>query len=673
MPCVRRIMQTPAAIPDALAVQPQRPMCGVPMTSPPSCGTFSARLPSRPERMKLIKTVRMPIIVGLIALPGLPLLALAQAPDSTGSGEDIPEITVEARRVANTRPAGSYASVATVLRFDPLTELQSRGLPEGQADVTVRGGLFENTGFKAGAVTIMDPQTGHYVAELPVDPAFLSPPNLLTSIDNALAGFNSNVATVSYGIPLVRAGGSVLLGAGSDDLGFGSLRLASIRTSANSQLAGVLSAAASKGDGTVVNGDHEFQRYNLQLQRTTEGAQSDLVLAFQDKFYGWPGAYTGFATLAETDDTKTSLLFANHRVDAANGWLQVAAFYRRLEDDYDFDRTTTEANSPGSFDHETRVYGLGIDGAVDRGALTWNFVGQLTADDLVRSTDLTNSDFTTRSTAKLSVVPAFDIERAGGRTVTLRAGGSIDISNRDSNAISPLLGVTLRTTNATTTRSVTIEYAGTSQLPGYTVLGSGPTGLFGGNAALGREKARQLLVSVSQQSFDWRASAALFYRQDADLVDWTFASASPFARQANPVDLDVFGVELLYGRSWDALNLSVGYTYLDKDADYGSAVVDASFYALNFAKQRATLALRYRPGDAIELRVDNEYRLQEQNALRASSDRALIVAASVVWTPINGGLSVALKADNLTDDDYQQFPGTPAVGRQVSLSARYDW
>ena len=93
---------------------------------------------------------------------------------SDDSEGDISEITVKANRVANDRPASSYAATATALRFDPLTELQSRGIAEGQSDVTVRGGLFENTGFKLGAVTITDPQTGHYVAELPVDPSILS-------------------------------------------------------------------------------------------------------------------------------------------------------------------------------------------------------------------------------------------------------------------------------------------------------------------------------------------------------------------------------------------------------------------------------------------------------------------------------------------------------------------
>ena len=65
-------------------------------------------------------------------------------------------------------------------------------------------------------------------------------------------------------------------------------------------------------------------------------------------------------------------------------------------------------------------------------------------------------------------------------------------------------------------------------------------------------------------------------------------------------------------------------------------------------------------------------RRQRDNALRAGSDEAVLSSLAIAWEP-QGGFGVALTADNLTDDDYQQFPGTPAVGRQVSLSARYQW
>ena len=122
----------------------------------------------------------MPKIHSLLAISLLTFLcATAHSADlSESSDEELVEIKVKAPRVANDVPASSYATAATVLRFDPLTELQSRGLAEGQSDVTIRGGLFENTGFKIGAVTVMDPQTGHYVAGLPVDPALMTVPNL---------------------------------------------------------------------------------------------------------------------------------------------------------------------------------------------------------------------------------------------------------------------------------------------------------------------------------------------------------------------------------------------------------------------------------------------------------------------------------------------------------------
>ena len=237
-----------------------------------------------------------------------PVSGYAQA-DESGSDSDaeISEITVKAARVANDRPASSYAAPATALRFDPLTELQSRGIAEGQSDVTVRGGLFENTGFKLGAMTIIDPQTGHYVAELPIDPAMLSAPAIFKGIDGAVEGFNSAVATVSYGIGRVEAGGSAAIGAGSDNLNFQSLRLGHVTSRSSGNDVGVaVSVARSEGDGSVANGDHEFARANFQLQLLSAEAQTDFIVAYQDKFFGWPGAYTGFASLAEIDDTQTN-------------------------------------------------------------------------------------------------------------------------------------------------------------------------------------------------------------------------------------------------------------------------------------------------------------------------------------------------------------------------------
>ena len=134
------------------------------------------------------------------------------------------------------------------------------------------------------------------------------------------------------------------------------------------------------------------------------------------------------------------------------------------------------------------------------------------------------------------------------------------------------------------------------------------------------------------------------------------------------------GFEAFLTRTWDNVDIAAGITWLDKESDYGDADVDASFYALNFARNRATLALRYRFADEFELRLDTEYRRQEDNPLRAGDDDAFLASAALEWSAAGrNGWRLALIADNLADSDFQPFPGTPAYGRQYSLSAGYAW
>jgi hypothetical protein len=155
------------------------------------------------------------MIPGLIELLSCVLTAnLAVAQQAGDEAEVLEPITVLGQRIANVQPAGSYAALVTGLRYDPQLGVQARGLPEGQADITARGGLFENTGFRLGAVTLFDPQTGHYAVEIPLAPAMLSVPEVLTDVDHGLNAFNASMATIQYGFNRVSGGGVLEMGLG---------------------------------------------------------------------------------------------------------------------------------------------------------------------------------------------------------------------------------------------------------------------------------------------------------------------------------------------------------------------------------------------------------------------------------------------------------------------------
>ncbi|MEQ8206905.1 MAG: hypothetical protein RIA65_12065, partial [Woeseia sp.] len=180
----------------------------------------------------------------------LPLLSYADTATDGIDASEVSTITVYGQRVANTDPASASASVATALRYDPQVDLQARGHAEGQADISIRGGLFENTGFKLGAVTVMDPQTGHYAALVPLNPDALSAPTILTGIDNALAGFNAAVATLNYEWQPIHAKRQIGLGLGSDALKYQSLSLAHVFASEHSDKGVEFDYASSSGEGS---------------------------------------------------------------------------------------------------------------------------------------------------------------------------------------------------------------------------------------------------------------------------------------------------------------------------------------------------------------------------------------------------------------------------------------
>jgi vitamin B12 transporter len=258
--------------------------------------------------------------------------------------------------------------------------------------------------------------------------------------------------------------------------------------------------------------------------------------------------------------------------------------------------------------------------------------------------------------------------------IQVKLGGTIDRSNRASTAWSPVAELAREWTGQGLTRAY-VSFSGSSQLPSYTALNSNPNaGLFRGNSTLGREKAQNLEAGLMGTFGGWSGQAAVFHRQDDDLVDWTFRRGVT-ARAANAVDVGTTGFELVARRSWARADVILGYTALTKDADYKTATVDASFYALNYAKHRLTAALIYRFNREWELRLDNTARLQADNPLRAiGGDETLTSALGLIFRPrALRGVSLSLRADNLWSSNYQEVPSVPAAPRQISVGLSYAW
>ena len=597
----------------------------------------------------------------------------AQATSNTETA--IEQITVEASATANKLPVGTFDSPVSNLEYDPRVDLQSRNMAEAQADVTIRGGIFENTGFRVGSATLLDPQTGHYVAELPIAPQMLTGPYVLTGADNALNGMNSSVGSISFGFKPIKTGGNVSVGTGTNDFNLQSI-YAGISTDVddakNWQLGFEGEYSHSQSDGSIENGDHDFNRASARIQLIGSDSQTDVLYGSQEKFFGWPNMYTPFG-VNETEELETRLLMLNHQQNYAdNSHFEVSAYYRKHNDHYVFSR-----ENPSAFEafHETKVKSIAVSGShAQNTAFAVNYSAQYIEDE-IESTTLENN-FTSRTYYKLSVLPEYKIDLKQNQLLTLRLGAAFDDTNRDDSELSLIGDISLNTQNSDgSEQTVYLSYAQASQVAGYTAIGgSDQGGLFRSNYNLERETTKNLELGYLIQEQTWQLNSAVFYREDNNLTDWTFSFDSSSARFANPVDIDATGVEFFATKYFDTTELIASYTYLNKSENYGDADIDASFYALNFPDHRVTLGAIWTPNDLIEMRIDNEWRKQHENALRSGKDTALFTQLSLKITPtVINNLFITLAADNVWDESFEEIPGTPGRGEQYTLSATYSW
>ena len=625
----------------------------------------------------MIQRRTYPLTILIIA--SLPLLAQAE------STQTLPTLYVDAQQTANIRPVTTYESPVSNLEFEPRVDLQSRNMAEAQGDVTIRGGIFENTGFRVGSVTLIDPQTGHYSAELPIAPEMLTRPNILIGADNALYGFNSTVGTISYGWSQIADGGSATLGGGDHDLNFQRIHhglTGQLGESGEWSWGAEAEISRSESDGTIQFGDHDFDRTTGRVQLVGPNSQTDFFAGYQTKFFGWPGMYTATPTSLEFENLKTRLFVLNHKRQYGNeSEIEITAYHRRHTDDYALEATTFDFTAV----HETEVSSLALSGRhVFTTELALNYSAQFTADEIdsedyfngVPLGGLERGEFQSRSYQKASLLPEYTIGLDENETLTVRAGLSFDDTNRGHSELLPLFDLLWQRTSETgVSDTVYLSYTEASQVAGYTAIGGGTTGgLFRSNRNLNREISKNLELGTVLRKDDWSFEAVTFYRWDDDLTDWTFDSATPRTRTANNVDIETFGLELIASKRWDSIEAIASYTFLDKDEDYGNDTIDASFYALNYANHRFTLGAIWTPSETVQFRIDNEWRENEDNALRNSSDSALFTHFGLsIYPPQLKNMELFFAVDNAWDDEFEDVPGTPGRGDQYSAGVTFSW
>ncbi|MDH6355345.1 vitamin B12 transporter [Dysgonomonas sp. PH5-45] len=279
---------------------------------------------------------------------------------------ELDEVTVTASRVE--LAANQVAKLVTVITRDEIQrapvqsiqdllsyaagiDVQQRGGHGVQADISIRGGSFDQTAILLNGVNLSNPQTGHYSFDIPINLndieriEILHGPSSLVYGASAFSG-GVNIITKKYpdhkAYAKFQAGGHELFNAEAG----GALR-AGISTNQ-------LSVGYSTSGGYIANSDYDIFNALWQTRLDVEKSKIDIQLGYNDKRYG---ANTFYSAVYPNQYDRTKSYFASVRGETGDKLKFIPTVYwNRHHDRFDLVRNTTI----GQNHHRTDVYGTNL-------------------------------------------------------------------------------------------------------------------------------------------------------------------------------------------------------------------------------------------------------------------------------------------------------------------------
>lgn len=441
------------------------------------------------------------------------------------------------------------SSVNELLDYAMGVDVRQRGANDVQADVSIRGGSFEQTLILLNGVKINDPQTGHHNLDLPVELSSIERIEILEGSGARIYGPNAfagaiNIITMNSDKNLVKAtltGGDYKLFEGNVGAQF---KIGKIKNR--------MEVSHKSSEGYRENTDYDISGIYFQSSANTGKGDIQFQAGWQDKSFGANSFYTA---KYPNQFEKTRTLFSSLKWTESIGKLHVSPqiFYRRHQDRFELFRNNAPVWYTGHNYHLTHVYGGQVNtwfawglGKTSIGAeyrvenILSNVLGEAMNDTLSVPFE-SNGKFTrkaSRENAGVFIDHTYSTQRFS------LSAGLLSFWNSDYGMeyypgadISFLVYKNIRWFGSASK---------TLRLPTYTDLYYHDA-VNMGNPDLKPEQAMNFETGIKYVTEKISAGISGFYRDGNNIIDWVRLTSSDIWRSANITELKTQGLEF-YGR-----------------------------------------------------------------------------------------------------------------------------
>jgi len=638
-------------------------------------------------------------VLSVVYLLATPVITLATEQDTSEvkMQYDLDEIEVSAQRApvvysevariisvieSKEIEAAPAQSVQDLLEYIAGVDVRQRGTEGVQADVSVRGGTFDQTLILLNGINITDPQTGHHNLNLPVSLAQIERIEILEGPAARVYGPNAfsgaiNIVTKqsdSNSIQASFAGGS-----------FGYFDGNIAGDFQTGQISHTLAVNGKRSDGYIDNTDFKEVNAFYSNRLSSEKGTLKFQLGVSEKGFGANSFYTPKYP-NQYEETKT--LFTSLKWEG-NCPLHFSPtfYYRRHQDRFELFRDNPASWYTNHNYHLTNVYGANLNSWFQWGLGKTAFgveyrsehiLSNVLGNDLEKPKNVPGENAQFTKGDDRNRVSVFFEHSAYMNNWTLTAGVMSNYISKSDLGINVFPGVDI-SYNLSEAVKFYSSYNTSLRMPTFTDLYyNGPTNI--GNPDLEPEKSSTIEGGLKLNQPLIKGHAVIFSRRGKDIIDWVLNENETWQPQ-NLTAINNLGTEVQasflfrnqFGSKYPNVKLSYLFNNLKKhEADFVSNyVLDnlkhklvVSANQLIMKNLSLDLRLVYQDREGTYTRFEDKVALGE-----VAYDPFLIFDTKLTFT--NEALGIFCSASNLFNVSYNDVGNVIQSGRWLKAGISY--
>ncbi|MEO8398693.1 MAG: TonB-dependent receptor [Ignavibacteriaceae bacterium] len=534
-------------------------------------------------------------------------------------------------------------SIQDILQYAAGVDVKQRGVEGVQADVSIRGGTFEETLILIDGVKISDPQTAHHNLNLPITLDNVERIEILKGQGSRIYGPNAFSGVVNI-ITKKKAERSISLEAigGENSFYDGTMHV----SYPAGNLSNHLSFSKKKSDGYRHNTNFDMINFSYGSSLKINRGNINLLLGYNDKKFGADGFYSS-SFPNQWEHTKTKLL--NLSADLGNETFTISPkfYFRRNDDEFLLNYIV-----PSFYQniHQTNVYGFEIQSSIITSLGTTSFGGEY-GKDKIESTNLGDHSrekkgfFAEHKFSPLSklnfIIGAFAYDYS---TIGWKFWPGLDASYNIAENVR-LFG------------SVGKAF----RIPSYTELYYNDP-VTKGNPNLLHEETLNYEIGINFVKKLYSFELSLFrkegkniidwFKQSSDETQWTVSNISKV--NTNGFEVGIFTTPQILFNNFPVYKFSVNYIYLDSDRKAFNFI---SRYALDYLRHQLIITV----SNNFFFDIIQSWALRYEN--RVNFEDYFLVDTKF-FREFNH-FELFLKATNLFNKSYNDISSAPLPGRWI--------